>query len=62
MAARMEQTSLPGRIRVSRAFHDLVTADPGPGAGPGPGPEEWEGPEAVAIKNMGVAETFLLRA
>jgi len=50
MAARMEQTSQPGRIRVTKDFHDLVgSAETG-----------WFEKEVIEMKNMGQMETYLL--
>ncbi|KAL7550307.1 hypothetical protein ACHAWF_013547 [Thalassiosira exigua] len=51
MAARMEQTSLPSRIRVTKDFYDLL---------PEPEIEEWQGKEVISVKNMGEVETYLL--
>lgn len=49
-AARMEQTSSPGRIRVTKDFHDLVgNAETG-----------WGEKEIIEMKNMGNMETYLL--
>ncbi|KAL7533419.1 hypothetical protein ACHAXR_005224 [Thalassiosira sp. AJA248-18] len=50
MAARMEQTSHPGRIRVTKAFHDLV----------GDAESGWMEKEVIPLKNMGQMETYLL--
>lgn len=50
MAARMEQTSAPGKINVSRAFHDLIGEDE----------TEWEEKKIISIKNMGEVEAWLL--
>ncbi|KAL7534322.1 hypothetical protein ACHAXR_005794, partial [Thalassiosira sp. AJA248-18] len=49
LAARMEQTCLPSRIRVTKDFFDLL-----------PESEEWEQKETIAVKNMGEVETYLL--
>ena len=50
MAARMEQTSLPSKIRVTKDFHDLV----------GDYETGWEGREMIEVKNMGEVVTYLL--
>jgi class 3 adenylate cyclase len=50
MAARMEQTSLPGKIRVTENFHDLV----------GDYENGWEDRESIEVKNMGEVLTYLL--
>ena len=50
MAARMEQTSLPSKIRVTENFHDLV----------GDYETGWEGREMIEVKNMGEVVTYLL--
>lgn len=50
MAARMEQTSLPSCIRVTKDFHDLV----------GDHEMGWTAKEVIELKNMGHAETYLL--
>ena len=50
MAARMEQTSQPSRIRVSKDFHDLV----------GDAESGWMEKEIIPIKNMGEVESYLL--
>jgi class 3 adenylate cyclase len=50
MAARMEQTCLPNKIRVTDAFHDLIGDDD----------VGWLKKERVAIKNMGSRTTYLL--
>lgn len=50
MAARMEQTSLPSKIRVTKDFHDLV----------GDYETGWEGSEMIEVKNMGQVVTYLL--
>jgi len=50
MAARMEQTSTPNMIHVTKDFHGVV----------GEKESEWEFSETVKIKNMGEAETYLL--
>ncbi|KAL7538340.1 hypothetical protein ACHAWF_006058 [Thalassiosira exigua] len=50
VAARMEQTSRPGCIRVTKDFHDLVRdAESG-----------WAEQEVISLKNMGRMETYLL--
>lgn len=51
MAARMEQTCLPSRIRVTKEFFDLL---------PNSEAEEWEQKETISVKNMGEVETYLL--
>jgi len=51
LAARMEQTSLPGRIRVSNDFYEMVKDSE----------TEWEGDKkCITVKNMGEIDTFLL--
>jgi len=50
MAARMEQTSLPSCIRVTKDFHDLV----------GDAQSGWMEKEVLPLKNMGDMETYLL--
>ena len=50
MAARMEQTSSPGRIRVTKDFHDIV----------GDVETCWNEKEVIELKNMGHMETYLL--
>ncbi|KAL9178544.1 hypothetical protein ACHAXT_001882 [Thalassiosira profunda] len=50
MAARMEQTSLPNRIRVTKAFHDMI----------GDAESGWSEMEVIELKNMGQQSTFLL--
>ena len=50
MAARMERTSLPSKIRVTENFHDLV----------GDYEAGWEDREMIEVKNMGEVVTYLL--
>ena len=50
MAARMEQTSDPGKIHVTKDFKELV----------GNWETNWEDPRVVPVKNMGEVMTFLL--
>ena len=50
MAARMEQTSSPSCIRVTKEFHDLV----------GDRETGWNEKELIVLKNMGEKETYLL--
>ena len=50
MAARMEQTSQPSCIRVTKDFHDVV----------GDAENGWESMEVMPLKNMGEMETYLL--
>ena len=50
MAARMEQTSDPGKIHVTKDFKELV----------GNWELNWEDPRVVPVKNMGEVMTFLL--
>jgi hypothetical protein len=50
MAARMEQTSSPSMIHVSREFHDLI----------GDYESGWGDMRLVPVKNMGTVETWLL--
>ena len=50
MAARMEQTSRPGCIRVTKDFHDLI----------GDIESGWMEKEVISLKNMGEVETYLL--
>ena len=50
MAARMEQTSLPSMIRVTKDYHDLV----------GDYETGWEDSEMIDVKNMGGVVTYLL--
>ncbi len=51
LAARMEQTSLPGRIRVSHDFYEMVK-DSELG---------WdERKKCISVKNMGEIDTYLL--
>jgi class 3 adenylate cyclase/GTP-sensing pleiotropic transcriptional regulator CodY len=50
MAARMEQTSEPGKIHVSKDFKELI----------GDWETNWEEPRVVPVKNMGEVQTFLL--
>lgn len=50
LSARMEQTSLPSHIRVTKDFYDLV-ADV---------EDQWEACEEIEIKNMGTVDTYLL--
>jgi len=50
LAARMEQTSKPSMIRVTKGFHDLV----------GDNEHGWLKKETVALKNMGKVESYLL--
>lgn len=49
VAARMEQTAGPNKIRASEAFHDLVSAD-----------NAWEDYEVISMKNMGSIGTFTM--
>ena len=49
LAARMEQTCLPSRIRVTKDFFDLL-----------PKTKEWQQKERIAVKNMGEVDTYLL--
>ena len=49
IAARMEQAGKPNQIRVSEAFHSLVSDVEG-----------WDEYEMVEMKNMGVTGTYLL--
>mmetsp|Transcript_26862 Transcript_26862/g.41985 ORF Transcript_26862/g.41985 Transcript_26862/m.41985 type:complete len:137 (-) Transcript_26862:316-726(-) len=49
MAARMEQSGIPSKIHVSKAFHDLIGED-----------EIWENHRVVSVKNMGEQETWTL--
>jgi class 3 adenylate cyclase len=51
MAARMEQTCLPSRIRVTKDFFDLL---------PDTESETVEAKEVISAKNMGDVETYLL--
>lgn len=51
MAARMEQTSLPSCIRVTKDFHDLVVD----------AQDGWMEKEVLPLKNMGEMETYLLK-
>jgi len=50
MAARMEQTSLPSRIQVTKDFHDLV----------GDAETGWMEKQVIPLKNMGEMETYFL--
>ena len=50
MAARMEQTSQPGRIRVTKDFYDTV-GNVGKG---------WPEEEVIPLKNMGSVKTYML--
>ncbi|KAL7462136.1 hypothetical protein ACHAXS_002527 [Conticribra weissflogii] len=51
LAARMEQTSLPGRIRVSHDFYEMVKDSE----------LEWdERKKCISVKNMGEIDTYLL--
>ena len=50
MAARMEQTSQPSCIRVTKDFHYVV----------GDAEQGWKPKEVMALKNMGNMETYLL--
>ena len=50
MAARMEQTSQPSCIRVTKDFHDVV----------GDVEKGWKPKEVLSLKNMGETETYLL--
>ena len=50
LAARMEQTSKPSMIRVTKGFHDLI----------GDNEQGWLKKETVALKNMGKVESYLL--
>jgi len=49
MAARMEQTSKPGMVHVSKAFYELIGDE-----------EAFHDPRVVTVKNMGEQETWLL--
>ncbi len=50
LAARMEQTSLPGKIRVTDDFYKLVCDTE----------VNWEEHSRIAAKNMGEIDTHLL--
>uniref|UniRef100_A0A7S1ZC46 Guanylate cyclase domain-containing protein n=1 Tax=Ditylum brightwellii TaxID=49249 RepID=A0A7S1ZC46_9STRA len=50
LAARMEQTSMPMRIHVSKQFHDLIGEDE----------TRWEESKITSVKNMGEVETWIL--
>ena len=50
MAARMEQNSKPGMIRVTKDFHDLI----------GDQESNWLSCEKINIKNMGQQVTYIL--
>ena len=49
MAARMKETCLPSRIRVTKDFFDAL-----------PRSETWQEKEIILVKNMGEVETYLL--
>mmetsp|Transcript_6992 Transcript_6992/g.15428 ORF Transcript_6992/g.15428 Transcript_6992/m.15428 type:complete len:707 (+) Transcript_6992:43-2163(+) len=52
LAARMEQTGKPNKIRVTETFHDLLVPDVEE--------EEWDEFEVVPVKNMGEAGTYVM--
>ena len=49
LAARMEQTCLPSRIRVTKEFFDRLSK-----------PENVQEKEVISVKNMGEVETYLI--
>jgi len=52
IAARMEQTSEPSKIHLSKEFHDLIAI----------GDENYEKKSLTTIKNMGEIETWVLKS
>jgi class 3 adenylate cyclase len=50
LAARMEQTCKPNKIRATEAFYSLVAG----------GEDEWDEFEVVSVKNMGSIGTYIL--
>ena len=50
LAARMEQTSLPNKIRVTESFHNLVSDVEA----------SWDEYKVISVKNMGEIGTYLL--
>lgn len=51
MAARMEQTSFPSKIRVTEDFYDLVSDDK---------QNIWSDRSVITVKNMGEVGTYVL--
>ena len=50
LAARMEHTGVPSKIRVTENFHDLVSNVE----------TDWDEYKVISVKNMGDIGTYLL--
>lgn len=60
MAARMEQTCMPGKIHVTDDFHKLVNGKHKKEKEKEKNLLLWDGPQTVHVKNIGNVDTWSL--